>query len=160
VTATFLPGDVVTMVPNGVEVVSLLVEATETTPMGTHPIEVTGTGSGSHVVTVDLKVTPRPPGRRAIKLGVGVPVDFELSQNYPNPFNPETTIEFGLPEDGHVNVQVYNMLGQVVGDLVDEQLDAGYYSVSWHAAGLPTGIYFYRIEAEGYTATKRMVYMK
>lgn len=92
--------------------------------------------------------------------GQTVPTVYYLSQNYPNPFNPETSIEFGLPEDSEVSVMVYNMLGQVVEVLIDSDLEAGYYSISWYAKGLPTGVYFYRIVATHFTETKRMLLMK
>ena len=89
-----------------------------------------------------------------------VPQEHVLAQNYPNPFNPETSIDFGLPEDSQVRLTVYNTLGQEVEVLVDEEMQAGYYILSWDAEGLPTGVYFYRIEAEGFTETRRMVLMK
>ena len=88
------------------------------------------------------------------------PKSIQLFQNYPNPFNPSTKIEFGLPQKSEVRLKVYNILGQVVGDLVDEVLEAGYYSISWDANKLPAGVYFYQIETDSYTDTKRMVYMK
>jgi hypothetical protein len=89
-----------------------------------------------------------------------IPSDFSLSQNYPNPFNPETTIEFGLPEDAQVKVTVFNVLGQVVTALVDAEMTAGYHVVTWDASEMSSGVYFYRIQADNFTATKRMVLMK
>jgi hypothetical protein len=88
------------------------------------------------------------------------PQSIHLFQNYPNPFNPETNIEFGLPEVSEVRLKVYNMLGQVVGDVVDEVLEAGYYNISWDANELPAGVYFCRIETDNYSETRRMVYLK
>jgi hypothetical protein len=88
------------------------------------------------------------------------PETYILAQNYPNPFNSGTSIDFGLPEDGQVKVTVYNMLGQEVKVLADEMLDAGFYSISWNATGMPTGVYFYRIQARDFTETRRMVLMK
>jgi hypothetical protein len=89
-----------------------------------------------------------------------IPAEFSLAQNYPNPFNPETTIEFGMPEDAQVKVTVFNVLGQVVTALVDSEMPAGYHVVTWNASDMASGVYFYRIQAGDYTATKRMVLMK
>ena len=89
-----------------------------------------------------------------------VPTGYTLAQNYPNPFNPETEIAFGLPENADVILTVYNVLGQVVTELVNGQMDAGYHTVMWDASQMPSGVYFYALQAEGFSATKRMVLMK
>ena len=91
---------------------------------------------------------------------VEVPVEYSLAQNYPNPFNPVTTIEYTLPQIAKVKVEVYNLLGQVVEVLVDSEQDAGLQSVQWDASGATSGVYFYRLTAGEFTATKRMVLMK
>ena len=88
-----------------------------------------------------------------------------MSQSYPNPFNPTTTIEFNLPKRSHVTVRVYNVLGQQVQNLVDQEFSAGNYKVTWdgstadggHAS---TGVYFYRIVTDDFTETKKMVLLK
>ncbi|UCE18122.1 MAG: T9SS type A sorting domain-containing protein, partial [Gemmatimonadota bacterium] len=110
-------------------------------------------------VTMEVRRLPHFRGPLATKGGI-VPEEYILLENYPNPFNPETNIEFGLPEDSQVRLRVYNMLGQEVAVLVDDGLDAGYYTFSWDTAGLPSGVYFYRIEANDFTATRQMVLMK
>ena len=75
-----------------------------------------------------------------------IPKDFILSQNYPNPFNPATTIKYGLPADGEVQLAVYNMLGQEVATLVNETKEAGLYEVIFDASRFSSGVYFYKLQ--------------
>lgn len=94
-----------------------------------------------------------------------LPGDFGLSQNYPNPFNPQTVIEYALPRDSRVSIVVYNVLGQRVKVLKDEWEKAGYKSVSWDGTNqsgqeVGTGIYFYKIQADNFVKTKKMVLLK
>lgn len=94
-----------------------------------------------------------------------LPIDFALEQNYPNPFNPETRIRFSLPAASHVRLEVFNVLGQSVLVLVDEELSAGVKEVSWNganAAGMKvtSGLYFYRLATEDFSTTKKMVLIK
>jgi hypothetical protein len=93
------------------------------------------------------------------------PVQFSLSQNYPNPFNPETDISYTLPQDFHVKLTIYNMLGQKVKVLVDEQQIAGYKTVRWDGKDqdgneVGSGIYFYRLQAGEYNEVRKMVLAK
>ncbi|MEW6511417.1 MAG: T9SS type A sorting domain-containing protein [Bacteroidota bacterium] len=90
----------------------------------------------------------------------GVATSYALEQNYPNPFNPTTRIEFAIPEASHVNLTVYNMLGQEVKTLVDENLPAGLHRATFDAAGLPTGVYVYTITAGEYVSSRKMVLLK
>jgi len=92
--------------------------------------------------------------------GIAVPDEYSLSQNYPNPFNPQTEIAFGLPVDSRVSVTVYNVLGQVVTELVNGELPAGNHVVNWNASDMASGVYFYRITANQFTASRSMVLMK
>jgi hypothetical protein len=78
-----------------------------------------------------------------------IPQIYTLDQNYPNPFNPTTTIRFSLPISGRVSLRVYNILGQQVAELMEQQLPAGTHSVSFNATGLSSGVYLYRLEAKG-----------
>jgi hypothetical protein len=71
-----------------------------------------------------------------------VPETFVLKNAYPNPFNPVTTLEFGIPVDGHVSISIYNLQGRVIETLTDHYMDAGYYSVSWNADNHASGMYF------------------
>lgn len=89
-----------------------------------------------------------------------VPNSFSLLQNYPNPFNPETNIKFTLPKDGNVTLKVFDVSGRVVAEIVNGNLNAGMYSVSFNASKLSSGVYFYRISADGFTDTKKMILVK
>lgn len=89
-----------------------------------------------------------------------VATDFSLSQNYPNPFNPSTTIKFALPKSGNVTLKIYNSIGKEVETLVNENMGAGSYEVSYDASQLNSGMYFYRISANGFTDTKKMMLVK
>jgi len=86
--------------------------------------------------------------------------DFELKQNYPNPFNPSTKISFVIPVSSVVKLKVFNLLGNEITTLLNEQLFAGEHTVSFNAAGLSSGIYFYALTVNGNTKTKEMVLLK
>ncbi|MDD5362153.1 MAG: T9SS type A sorting domain-containing protein [Ignavibacteria bacterium] len=89
-----------------------------------------------------------------------IPAAFSLSQNYPNPFNPSTMISFALPKSGMVTLKIYNSLGKEVETLVNENMAAGNHEITFNASGLTSGIYFYRINANGFTDTKKMMLVK
>ncbi|MDQ3019491.1 MAG: T9SS type A sorting domain-containing protein [Bacteroidota bacterium] len=89
-----------------------------------------------------------------------IPSGFSLNQNYPNPFNPLTIISYVLPVSNYVNLKVYDMLGKEIKKLVDKKQSAGKYEISFDATNLPSGIYFYQFNSEGFTDTKRMVLIK
>jgi hypothetical protein len=89
---------------------------------------------------------------------MGIPEAFSLAQNYPNPFNPSTMINYQLPMASTVELSIYDLLGHKVATLVSERQQAGQYQVTWHAEGLPSGIYFYRLQAGAFTATKNYYY--
>jgi len=89
-----------------------------------------------------------------------VPIKFELYQNYPNPFNPTTKIAFALPKDAKVKLEVFNALGERVSVLVDGYLRAGVHTVDFNASGFASGVYFYRLTADDFVATKKMVLLK
>lgn len=94
------------------------------------------------------------------EVNIGVPSNFSLSQNYPNPFNPSTKINFDLPVDGNVSLKIFDMSGKEVMSLVNEARTAGYYSVSFNAANLSSGIYFYTLSAGNFVSTKKMTLIK
>ena len=85
---------------------------------------------------------------------------FYLKQNYPNPFNPVTNLEFGISDLGFVSLKVYDALGKVVRTLINENKPAGYYNIEFDGSDLPSGIYFYRLEAGEFSATNRMILLK
>jgi hypothetical protein len=89
-----------------------------------------------------------------------VPESFSLSQNYPNPFNPTTNIKFQIAKSGFVKMIVYNALGKEIKNLVNQQLQPGTYEADFDASNLPSGVYYYRMETEGFTQTKKMVLIK
>jgi len=89
-----------------------------------------------------------------------IPTVFTLEQNYPNPFNPTTTIIYGLPEDSPVVIKIYDVLGAEIMKFTEEHKAAGYHKVIFNASNLPSGIYFYRIQAGDYIETKKMILMK
>ncbi len=90
----------------------------------------------------------------------GIPTTYELKQNFPNPFNPSTTIKFDIPQESNVVLKVYNMLGEEVATLVNDMLPAGFYRFNFDASGLASGTYIYRITAENYVSTKKMLLVK
>lgn len=88
------------------------------------------------------------------------PERYALDQNYPNPFNPTTIIQYQLPEDGHVVLKVYDVLGREVATLVNEAKEAGYYKVEYRASQLASGVYFYRLDAGSFTSVKKLLLLK
>ncbi len=88
-----------------------------------------------------------------------VPESYELSQNYPNPFNASTVIKFGLPDDTHVSLDVFNILGQHVATLKNELMPAGQHQVTW-SSDEASGVYFYRLTTDDFTETRKMTLLK
>ena len=95
-----------------------------------------------------------------IEVEVTGPKDFALYQNYPNPFNPSTTIKFALPVKTNLSLNVYNTLGEKVAEIFNGELEEGYHEMMFNASGLSSGIYFYKIESEYYSATKKLMLLK
>lgn len=98
-------------------------------------------------------------------LEVNVPMSFELAQNFPNPFNPSTEIRFTIPMSSHVRLDIFDVLGRVVGTLVDDNLSPGSHRVVWNGRSangetVSSGIYVYRIKAREFVSTKKMVLLK
>lgn len=88
------------------------------------------------------------------------PNNYNLAQNYPNPFNPVTTIKYSIPESGNVSLKVYDILGNEVASLVNEEKARGVHSVTFNAGSLSSGVYFYKIQAGSYSSTRKMLLLK
>jgi len=137
-------------------------------------------GEGLPLVTIgDIKIHPTDNflvagtyGRGMYKINldnvVGIQSDeneiiadnFILEQNYPNPFNPYTTIKFSLPDSRFTVLKVFDVLGNEISTLVNEDKQSGIHSVDFDATGLSSGTYFYRIEAGSFSETKKMIVLK
>lgn len=85
---------------------------------------------------------------------------YHLSKNYPNPFNPETTLRYAIAKDNYVTLKIYNLLGKEIETLVNKQHSAGKYDVQWVPVGLPSGVYFYRLDSGTNRLQKTMVLLK
>ena len=86
--------------------------------------------------------------------------EFSLEQNYPNPFNPSTVIKFAIPNSGVVQITVFDASGREVSSLVNGYMNKGIHTVEFNAAGLSSGVYFYKIKTEGFVETKKMLLVK
>jgi hypothetical protein len=104
---------------------------------------------GNHTFTTDVNDVPG-----------ATPVAYALEQNFPNPFNPSTKINYSIPTEGFVTLDVYNSIGQKVANLVSESKTAGTYTVNFDASDLTSGIYFYKISSGNFTETKKMILLK
>ena len=89
-----------------------------------------------------------------------IPLDFNISQNYPNPFNSVTTIKYTLLKSSHVRLEIYDMRGRLIKTLVNKVKAPSDYSVDWNPAGLSTGVYFYRLRADDFDVTRKMLLIK
>jgi hypothetical protein len=113
-----------------------------------------GWGTFSQVWTINVSSTV------AVEEERGMPERFGLSQNYPNPFNPTTQIEFAVPQESRVTVDVYTMLGEKVATVVDERMPAGYHTVRFDASQLASGLYLYRMTAGQFVMTRKMMLVR
>jgi hypothetical protein len=95
-----------------------------------------------------------------VNVNYDVPTAFVLNQNYPNPFNPATRISYFVPKDGFVTLKVYDFLGREVTSLVKEYRATGSYDVVFDASDIPSGTYFYNMNADSYSETKKMILLK
>ena len=101
----------------------------------------------------------------SVSISSSIPNDFIIHQNYPNPFNPITTLRYELPEHAFVDITIYDMLGNVVNNLVNANQPSGYKSVQWNATNIQgqpvsAGFYLYKIQAGDFVDTKKMILLK
>ena len=89
-----------------------------------------------------------------------LPLDYTLYQNYPNPFNPSTTVRYDLPSAAFVTLRIFDILGQCIATLVEEEKPAGVHRVSINLPNLPSGVYLYRIQAGEYVNTKKFILLR
>ncbi|MEJ2567548.1 MAG: T9SS type A sorting domain-containing protein, partial [candidate division WOR-3 bacterium] len=94
-----------------------------------------------------------------------IPKVFFVKQNYPNPFNTETIIKYGCPEKTKVCIHVFDVTGRIVHTLINKEVEAGYYEVKWDGTNkfgkkISNSVYFYRIQAGDFTATKKMIFLR
>jgi hypothetical protein len=97
---------------------------------------------------------------KELEVNFNSPQKYSLAQNYPNPFNPSTVISYSLPSSTNVKLIVYNTLGQNVRILENGFKNAGKYSINFDASHLPSGIYFYKLEAGGFSQINKMILLK
>jgi hypothetical protein len=95
-----------------------------------------------------------------IEVDVNGPLTFGLEQNYPNPFNPSTIIKYSVPETGSIKLSIYSVIGEEAAVLVDGIVQAGFYEITFDASNLPSGVYFYRLQAGSFVETKKMLLLK
>jgi len=111
----------------------------------------------------DERIVFADPATLLVKGLALVPTEYALEQNYPNPFNPNTAVNYQIPmtkSQVHTTLKIYNILGQEVATLVDEVKEPGYYTVTWDAPEMASGVYFYCLTAGEFTTTRNMVLMK
>ena len=107
-----------------------------------------------------LKINEGTHPQQFVKKKIGIPNEYELKQNYPNPFNPSTRIEYSLAKDGWVVLDLYDILGEKIAQLVNENKESGNYSVQFDASQLPSGIYLYKIKTDNFVQVKKMFLLK
>jgi hypothetical protein len=95
-----------------------------------------------------------------LKEDITIPNSFSLEQNYPNPFNPATQIKFSVPQEGFINLSIYNLLGEKVKELVSERKSPGTYTVVWNAKDYTSGMYIYNLRSGSYSFTRKLILLK
>ena len=116
-------------------------------------------GGNDGTIDDSMLVSDQPTGVGSSRLGER-PTAFRLHQNYPNPFNPRTTISYDVPLAVHVSVKVYDVFGREVATLVDDVQEPGTHSVDWDATNMASGVYFYKLQAGDFIATKKLTILK
>ncbi len=122
-------------------------------------------GTAVYVIDVVQRTLVLPPLTGVGEGGSDVPQEIALDQNYPNPFNPSTAIRFQIPQAGPVTLKVYDIIGREIETLVSQQMSPGAFTANWdgrNSSGMQvgSGVYFYRLQTDGHTVTKRMVLLR
>ena len=128
-------------------------------------VTVTDEDGGTASEIISVTITPDPTSVNGLD---GIPKDYTLFQNYPNPFNPSTVIRYGIPTDvgnglspfRNVSLKIYDILGNEVATLVNEQQSPGYYEPTWNAKNMSSGIYFYVLQAGSFTESRKLILLK
>ena len=123
-------------------------------------ILVGDTDDDSSSVQVDGVWYNETPAGLGISDEAPIATRFELGQNYPNPFNPTTHIRFNIPETANAKLTVFNVMGEEVATLVNGVMQSGGHTVSWNAANMPTGVYFYQLQSGNFSQTKKLLLVK
>ena len=168
ITYALLPMDgIYTMTPEEAIQAAAMIQAKYDIPIHTMPppdtysnVIVTRFTSGNKLIvrpgaSIELSSTATSVEKSTISLK-----GFRLEQNYPNPFNPTTAISYQLSVNGNVKLSIFDILGKEVTTLVSEKKPAGSYTVQWNAAGMPSGTYFYKLQAGTYAETKKLILLK
>ena len=117
-------------------------------------------GIDSMANAVDIVEEIVPQGTAGVNNESEVPESYMLSQNYPNPFNPIAKINYSIPQTSQVQIIVFDLLGNEIETLVNEEKSVGTYELTWTAANLPSGVYFYQLKAGSFVQTKKMILLK
>ena len=126
---------------------------------------LTSENGKNYILEASGEITVPSAGRFTLELEAVVPASFTLNQNFPNPFNPVTTLTYGLPNENHVTLTIYDLNGKEINQIINIDQSAGHHSVLWNSTdriGMPVsaGIYFYQIRAGEFLQTKKMVLLK
>jgi photosystem II stability/assembly factor-like uncharacterized protein len=112
------------------------------------------------LVQLDLDGTRNNSESVKIEIAGSYPYEYKLFQNFPNPFNPATLIKYSIPAEGKVKLRIFNSIGEEITTLVNEFKQAGNYEVNYNAAGLASGVYYYRLETDNFVSMKKMILLK
>lgn len=96
----------------------------------------------------------------SVKAEAELPTEYSISQNYPNPFNPTTTITFAVPKRSNVRIKIFDVVGKEVITVADKEFEPGIFNQNFNAEGLTSGIYFYRMESDGFSQTGKMMFLR
>ncbi len=127
---------------------------------GNYSVALTASGPGGSAKERKFKLVRARSVTSASPLDGAIPDRFVLHQNYPNPFNPSTTFQFDLPAGSFVLLNIYDVLGRLVATLVNDRRAAGTYRVTWNAGGFASGVYVYRLQADGIVQSRKLLIVK